>query len=546
MAISFIPNQPILFEDPLFAGQTCLNSDTRQYAQLAQAEDTTCIQFINEPIASVYSCNMTSFSDEIINGDFATDLSSFDEYNFGTGTNTGTPIYWTWSVNGATSDPGRNNTGLIQTIPGTIGDIFLISFEFTYDNADNFKVGFGDATTNTWNFVNLFNNFQTNIDGRRCLLVSSYIGLDFAFYCDNSLVTIDNIIIRNVTSGQCVVPDSSVNAHWTYVESLNGWQKIDGTAATAFPITLSNSLTSGTNYRLTYKVTNMPEDGIAYMEIQDGANAVLSNTQNNGEFAEYLTPYSGPSLQPFLLANPEAQNGIIYDITIDEMCYNHQIRVSYPDGSPASIWYYSASPINPIQYYKDRIIWCFTWEDLESAESPGNPLSSDCYAITIDDNCTGGVETTSYTIINYKASGSHECSVMVEASNEGNAFGFFFNDPSTAVDFTLRQRLRILQFNPLYPVKTEQYTFSNGTMNRTYAESGKVRTAWFDYVDEPTHDVIRLQLLSDSLLIGNQPFFCVAEDYEPEWAQNGKYNLAQSKVVLMAQNEPRLFNKNCI
>ena len=546
MAISFIPNQPILFEDPLFAGQTCLNADTRQYAQLAQAEDSTCVQFINEPVASLYSCNMTSFTNDLINGDFATDLSFFDEYNFATGTNTGAPINWSWSVNGATSDPAINNIGLIQSLPGTVGDIYLISFEFTYDNAGDFKIGLGDAGTNSWNWVNLFNNFQTNIDGRRCFLVSSYIYTDFAFYCDSSLVTIDNIIIRNVTAGQCVVPNSSVNGPWSYVESLNGWQKLDGTAATSFPLTLANTIVNGTNYRLTYKVTNMPEDGIAYMEIQDGANAVLSNTQNNGEFAEYLTPYSGPSLQPFVLANPEAQNGIIYDINIEEMCYDHRIRVSYPDGSPASIWYDSSSPSNAITYYQDRIIWCFDWASLESFDVPGAPLNSDCYTVTIDDPCSGGTTTMSYTIVNYKATGSHDCSVIVQGINEGNAFGFFFNDPSTAVEFILIQRLRILQFNPMYPVKTEQYTFSNGTMNRTYAETGKVRTAWFDYVDEPTHDVIRLQLLSDTLIIGSEPFFCVAEDYEPEWAQNGKYNLAQSRAVLMAQNEPRLFNKNCI
>jgi hypothetical protein len=98
----------------------------------------------------------------------------------------------------------------------------------------------------------------------------------------------------------------------------------------------------------------------------------------------------------------------------------------------------------------------------------------------------------------------------------------------------------------MYPTKTEQYLYSNGDMFRSFAQTGKVRTAWFDYVDEPTHDVIRLQLLSDTLIVGPQPFFCVAEDYEPEWGENGKYNLAQSKVTLMAVNEPTLYNKNCL
>ena len=68
----------------------------------------------------------------------------------------------------------------------------------------------------------------------------------------------------------------------------------------------------------------------------------------------------------------------------------------------------------------------------------------------------------------------------------------------------------------------------------------------FDYVDEPTHDVIRVQLLCENLIIDNKLFFCVAEDYEPEWGQNGKYNLAQSRVALLAQEEPTLFNKSCI
>lgn len=545
MAISFIPNQPILFEDPLFAGQTCLNSDTRQYAQLAQTGDTNCIQFINEPIASLYSCNMTGFSDEVINGDFATDLSSFDEYNFATGTVLGPPTNWYWSPNGATSDPTTSDIGLVQTIPGTLGDIFLISFEFTYDNGGDFKIGFGDKTTNSWNWINLLNNYETNIDGRRCLLVSSYIGLDFAFYCNTSAVTIDNIIIRNVTAGECVVPNASVNAHWTYVESVNGWQKIDGTAATAFPLTIFSSLVNATDYRLTYKVMNMPEDSIAYMEIQDTGNATLDKTYVNGEFAEYFN-YTGATGQPYILANPEAQNGIIYDIAFDEMCYDQRIMISYPDGSPASIWYDSTSALNPLQYYQDRIIWCFDWDNLESYDTPGGALTSDCYTVTVDDQCSGGVSTMSYTVINYKSSGSHECSVMMRGTCNGNAFGFYFNSPGSNVYFSLRQRLRLLQFNPMYPVKTEQYTYSSGTMNRTFAQSGKVRTAWFDYVDEPTHDVIRLQLLCDTLIIDNQPFFCMAEDYEPEWAQNGKYNLAQSKVVLMAQNEPTLFNKNCI
>jgi len=545
MAISFIPNQPILFQDPLFAGQSCLNADTRQYAQLAEADDNMCIQFINNPVATSISCNMASFSNVVTDGNFATDLSNWTYYDFTTGNNILPTSDWFWTPDGATSNPASSNIGLFQNLPGVPGDMFLISFEFEYDNGGNFFIGLGQASANSWNFVNLYNNSLKNIDGRRCLIVGAFPNLDFAFYCNTSNVTIKNIIVRNITANECVVPNSNVNANWTYVESLNGWQKIDGTAANAFPLTIQSSLTTGTDYKLSYKVTNMPEGIGAYMEIQDNANAVLSNTYVNGEFVEYFN-YTGPSLQPFILGNPEAQNGVIYDIEFAEMCYDHRISITYPDGSPASIWYDVNSSVNPIQYYKDRIVWCFDWNSLESAETPEAPLSSDCYTITIDDDCTGGAVTKSYTVINYKATGSHPCSLVVQGTNQGYAFGFFFNEPGVNINFVLKQRLRILQFNPMYPTKTEQYLYSNGTMFRSFAQSGKVRTAWFDYVDEPTHDVIRLQLLSDTLIVGPQPFFCIAEDYEPEWGENGKYNLAQSKVTLMAVNEPTLYNKNCL
>jgi len=543
MATSFIPNQPILFEDPLFAGQDCLNADVRQYAQLAEANDDMCIQIINEPVASLINCNLNQNPNDLVNGEFTTDLSSWTEYNFLSGVPSGTN-YWTWSTQGATSDPTQSGIGLVQAITGTIGNIYLISFEFEFDNGGTFQVGIGDAATGAFNTIDLENNYGKNIDGRRCLILSSYLGLDVGFYCNTSDVKIKNIIVRDITACQLVTPNNSLN-HWTYVESLNGWEKLDGTAAVAWPLEILTTLTSGTSYKFTYKITNMVEDGIAYFEFLDFDGNSISKSYSNGEFAEYFT-YTGTTGYFTLQGDPNAIFGVVYDITVSEMCYNHRIAVTNTDGSNASEWYDSSSPAYPIKYYKDRIVWCFTWQNLINFDNPFVGLDSGCYTITFDDQCAGGVTTQSYTIVNYKATGTHPCSVYVQGNNQGYAFGFFFNDPSTSVEFILLQRLRILQFNPMYPTKTEQYLYSNGDMFRSFAQSGKVRTAWFDYVDEPTHDVIRLQLLSDTLIVGPQPFFCVAEDYEPEWGENGKYNLAQSKVTLMAVNEPTLYNKNCL
>jgi hypothetical protein len=161
-------------------------------------------------------------------------------------------------------------------------------------------------------------------------------------------------------------------------------------------------------------------------------------------------------------------------------------------------------------------------------------------------DCCGEVlgQYTSTNFINYNVLG-WDCSRWVEGSNDGYAFGFFFSDPSTSTQFTLGQRLRILQFNPVYPAVVNEYLYSNGNRTRSYAQSSKQRQAWFDYVDEATHDIIRLQMLCDTLTIDNVNFFCLAEDYEPEWGENGKYNLAQSRVTLQMVTEPTLYNKSC-
>jgi len=540
MAISFIPNQPILFEDPLFAGQTCLNNDVRAYAQLAQSGDNTCIQWINEPIASINDCNLNTNADEVINGGFDTDLSSWTEFDFNSGTPTGGGT-WTWSSQGATSDVTASDIGLYQTLPGSPGDNYLISFEFEYDNNGTFKIVLGDNSTNTWNYTDLNNNFETNIDGRRCLILSSYAGLDIGFWCSTSDVKIKNIIVRNIESCQLVTANDSLN-HWTYVESVNGWQKLDGTAANAYPLELRSTLVNGTSYRVRYKIMNMIQDGIAYFEILDFDGTSIVKSYQNGEFVEYFT-YAGTTGYPNLLGDPNALNGVVYDILFEEMSYDYTVRISNTDGSCASIDYDPTSLDYPILFWKDRIIWCFDWNALETCEVVGN-ITNGCYKVTISDNYNS-IDYLSYTNVNYTLA-AQPCSLMMIASCSGSGFGFYFNDTDpSAPTFTLRQRLRLLQFNPTYPAKTEDYLYSNGLMSRSFAQSGKVRLAWFDYVDEPTHDVIRIQLLCESLMIDTNYFYCLAEDYEPEWKQNGQYNLAQSRVALMAVAEPTLFNKSC-
>ncbi|WP_434127542.1 hypothetical protein, partial [Enterococcus faecium] len=77
--------------------------------------------------------------------------------------------------------------------------------------------------------------------------------------------------------------------------------------------------------------------------------------------------------------------------------------------------------------------------------------------------------------------GTWECSFIVSGYSDSYAFGFYFGSVTNPL-FYLTQRLRVLQFAPRYPSVGEEYLFSNGSFARSFAQSGKIRTAWFDYV----------------------------------------------------------------
>jgi hypothetical protein len=546
MALEFIPNQPIIFTDPLFADQTCLNADVRQYAQLAQPEDETYIQWINTPDTPIVNCTMMNQPDVITGGTFDNALTGWSEYDISTGTPLGVPTHWSYTGSGAAPNNAFPDIALYQSTSIPAGNIVLISWEQSDPLADVY-IGVGNTGTNTFNVFNYSAYPGINVDGRRCVALSALTGGDIIIYGSAiSTWSINNIIVRDVTLVQCFVPDNPSLQNWTYVESINGYQKLDNIYGN--PLTLAGAtLLTGVTYKISFSVQNMSSNTFNSIGLYESTTLVpmLVGTENKA-YTGYYTHTLGPANIYVEIANSfgtDMEGAIIYDVRVDEMCYDYRARISFSDGTAASIWYDGSSVLYPLQFFEDRIVWAFTWQDIESIAPGGLPLDPDCYKIQIENNCSGGGFFTSYTIVNYKQ--THDCSVVLKASSTGNAFGFFFNQAGVNFNFYLQQRLRLLQFNPIYPIKTEEYLFSTGTYKRTFAQTGKVRTAWFDYVDEPTHDVIRLQLLSDNLIIGNQLFYFIADNYEPEWAANGKYNLAQSRVDLVAVPEPVLFNKSC-
>lgn len=540
MAIENIPNQPIQFDPPIFDTQTCLNSDQKKYNVLLEAGDEMCIQVKNIPSVEVVTFDSSlNYPNEFENANFANSLNDWYQVDVNTGTNYG--VFGTWSTSwyyyangGATtyaSKPAEIGIGQFVDNPG---NMYMISFEADI-TAGDIIVYLGDLSGTTWN-SQLIDGATPNIDGRYTCYLSAYAGNFLAFANQNNGA---KICIKNVrvvgTWNAHFVPDSGLVDGWMYVESLNGWQckAINQTLTTAF------SLNNGVDYRLSYKVANLTDGSISWADSND---VVISSPTENRQYDVY---FQSTVNDPVHLStdNALAVGGVIYDIHFYEMCYSYKCVISQ-NGVAVSEEFDSSHPTFPVQYYQDRLIWCFDIGQINNFDT-GDPMASGCYDITILGGDCGDSDYTSWSVINYKASGTHPCSVWVEGDNSGFAFDLFFNSDDTAVTYTLGQRLRLLQFNPIYPNKSETYLYSNGQMTRTYGQTGKKREAWFDFVDEPTHDAIRVQLLCDTLTIDNKQYFCLVEDYEPEWAQNGKQALAQSRVELMAVTEPTLFNKSC-
>jgi len=544
-----IPNQPIQFAvNSVSQLNGCLNNDQRAYAPLMQDTDQMQVQLINTPCSTFLGCDWSSYPDQVDEGELSQTLLGgvWFEWNTTTGTNLGIPTSWTQSSNGASNPTASNNIALAQTLPGTGGDVFLISFEATFNSASvSFRAGFLNTATNAYNDAQLDNIFvpfnETNIDGRFCVIVQSIGATPTLVFRDFALndVTINNVVAYNLTAnGLCFVPNTPISSanFWQYVESVNGFQLMFYNASNN-NITTSSSLVLNNHYKITFSIMNST-DGEIYVNNSGGT---FYTANGNGDYTVYYTHNVATGAISF--TSNSLFDGIIYDIVIEEMCYDHTFEVLDSDLNPISQAYDASDLTYPITYYQDRLVWKFQLNNLTDPDGYPLVIENGCYYLRVTDCCTSE-QTVSTNFINYSTTG-WDCSFWVEGNNDGFAFGFFFSDPSTATTFKLVQRLRVLQFNPVYPAVSEEYLFSNGGRSRSFAQSSKIRTAWFDYVDELTHDVIRLQILSDELIINGAQYFCEAEDYEPEWGQNGRYNLAQSRVNLIDVNEPTLYNKSC-
>ncbi len=519
MPLELIPNQPYIFEQAL-PDQPCLNNDERQYSQLVTAGDTICVQEIITPCTEGVLCDpdMYLVTDiPSVSWDVADGWSSVDATHI--------------AYDGATAAGGD----LCEQTFGTLldGVAYRIQFEITSLTGDaGVDVALGlDVFATSFTALGTYTAYFICQDG---------VNDAFKFLFTNASPvagdTIDITILSIDQMTDVCWTDSLYFGLPSFTYSETGGV---GKFCSVSDGTLTNSsafATVGNYHRVSFTITDMTQ---GYVEIVLGTDYMGTVTEN-GEYSFYGVPTAGTSLE---FVKGDSFDGCISLVSVDDFGYLNPLDAgdSICQLTVVNTALTQESNVIDFELWDDRIIWCFNTSILQGETSPIEMDCLDTYKLKIFYTCDA-VNTTLYSTTLFRWNNiGWGCSFVVNAYSDGYAFGFYFGSV-TAPLFYLTQRLRVLQFAPRYPSQGEEYLYSNGSFSRSFAQTGKVRTAWFDYVDEPTHDVIRLQLLSDVLTIDGDVYFAPLKDYEPEWDEH-KYNLAQSRVDLI--KDETLFNRSC-
>jgi hypothetical protein len=538
MPINFIPNQPFIWESPLTA-QPCLNNDIKVYSQMVQPDDIICVQQQMTPCNETINCEPTMSGGVIVE-------------TLGTGTFSGgwssIPSPLTINYDGTGGVVGICEFGINDPLSAQAGYPYRVDFTIvSVTGVASVKIGM-DIVESVLTYD------QPGTYSVEMIPISSSTKLGFIMNPSattaSDTIEITDIVFYRVSDcwHDAIVDPSATSSSvsWRYSLDTDDFLTFAiGKFCSSLPtggdlINDTAYVTDGNYHRVNFRITDCSQGGV---EVLLGGTS-LGTTTGNGDFIYYGVPNDASGELRF--RKTDNFDGCIDNATVDDFgfvdpsfltsaVYKLQVANSSGSGETDELSF---------TLFDDRITWCFDVSELTNA---GEPIELSCdieYKLLLTEQCEEDlpVENVSVTTLRYSQQGWY-CTKVFEAYNEGYAFGFYFGS-TTAPDFKLIQRLRVLQFAPIYPAIGEEYLYSSGTNSRSYAQSSKIRTAWFDYCDEATHDVIRLQVLSDIAKIDSQQVFCPVKDYEPEWDEHRR-NLAQSRVDMQLVSEVSLFKRNC-
>jgi len=500
--ITPIPNQPLVFNQ---VADECNDSLEKQYCAKFTTTDEIYVQFKNEPCEENEFCKFNpEWGDDLItNGTFMTDPSP----------------EWTMSL--ATWDNVNNRVVLAAS------DSFYQDIS-TMVTAQKWRVTFTISQYSAGTLNVALTGQLSSIQGDDVTADGTYVQ-EITLAGDDSNTPITRISF--VTGVGWVGNLDSVRLEHivdSCYDILNDWTlNADGTlqhdtGADSSLFKGAGDLVVGNYYRVTI-VTQNSTAGSLYLRSSAGGNIYSEIIE--GQYKYYFT-----ALTTDLYVNATSNwDGQIVSIEIDTMnkLGVGDIYLHLNDDND------DADLSNYLHYEGDCITLKFTWED--AVEVLARTPEPQCCTLNYIDACNYD-EVMESNCMEFRT--EHDCTKLIVANNSCSAFGFDFSI------FRLSQRIPFIKFNPLYPFRNEYITGSDGVLKRYYAEREKKYTAKVDYVDEPVHDCLSIQLLSDELMIDGTEYFCISKDYSPDWATDGKMNVAQSKFEIEKVDNV-VFNNSC-
>lgn len=509
MALTTIPNQVFRFES---IEQSGLNNDTAGWDILCQSGDTLAVQFKNEPCGSNLLCDALGSE---LNLNPCEILRSFTH---GDG--------WAWESDGA----GCYNA--VHTGSGGVGittyDTSGLDFASTCDAPNFYKVTFDVVAVSGGGVTPFFDSYAlggTHIGGYHTTIgtYTDYIQANaspavLGFYASGD-ITIANISVKQVA------PCFIITENWTSSDGVF----LDHIAGNTDEIVTSSAVyTDGEYYSVDLTIKNRTAGSISVQV----SNATAQTISSNGTFKLYFTNGIGGDNLLHITPDVDFDGSIRFDGSFQHARL-HEFWLSDVDNNDITDHYTVDTPSGGVTIYKDWITWTFTLSDILYPDINRNS----CIYLNYYDACAD-TYGRSDNKIKYSET-TFEKTKMVQAYCSTEAFGFEFLNS----DFNLYQRLPFLQISPKYPTEGEEFTSSAGRKLKLSTKVEKTKIAWVDYVDETAHDCLAIQIASDVLYIDGVLHHCPTNDYEPEWIENQKYNLAQSKFEIQ-KRVPTLYNRN--
>jgi hypothetical protein len=104
---------------------------------------------------------------------------------------------------------------------------------------------------------------------------------------------------------------------------------------------------------------------------------------------------------------------------------------------------------------------------------------------------------------------THDCTLLIEAFNNDNAFGFNYTDGAFTQSLRVKAKMDVIG----YPQEKEEYLFSDNSRAILFARSEKEYDVKLGDAPEYIHDCLRLLLLHDNLEINSDQYIS-SSDYD--------------------------------